>query len=87
MTLMLCYFLQACDRLLAMRVEQKMKGKKVGDVLNRLHVAVPQKRDAKDRPPCIPEKVLKKRAAMDTGEKRKLVSYEKVKISQVAVFC
>ena len=64
-----------------MRVEQKMKGKKVGDVLNRLHVAVPQKRDAKDRPPCIPEKVLKKRAAMDTGEKRKLVSYEKVKIS------
>ena len=27
------------------RVEAKMKGKKVGDVLNRLHVAMPAKRD------------------------------------------
>ena len=37
--------MQACDRLLVQRVEAKMKGKKVGDVLNRLHVAMPAKRD------------------------------------------
>lgn len=39
--------LQACDRLLANRVETKMKGKKVHDVLNRLHLAMPAKRDEK----------------------------------------
>lgn len=38
---------QACDRLLANRVETKMKGKKVHDVLNRLHLAMPAKRDEK----------------------------------------
>ena len=40
-------YLQACDRLLAHRVEIKMKTKKVTDVANRLHVAVPVKRDHK----------------------------------------
>uniref|UniRef100_A0A8C5FMI3 Nucleolar GTP-binding protein 1 n=1 Tax=Gadus morhua TaxID=8049 RepID=A0A8C5FMI3_GADMO len=38
---------QACDKLLAHRVDGKMKGKKVHDVLNRLHLAVPSKRDHK----------------------------------------
>ena len=38
---------QACDRLLAQRVEVKLKGKKVNDVLNRLHLALPAKRDEK----------------------------------------
>ena len=38
---------QACDLLLAQRVEAKMKGRKVNDVLNRLHLAVPAKRDTK----------------------------------------
>lgn len=38
---------QACDRLLAHRVDNKMKGKKVHDVLNRLHLAMPSKRDEK----------------------------------------
>lgn len=45
--LQLTELLQACDRLLAARVETKMKGKKVHDVLNRLHLAVPAKRDEK----------------------------------------
>lgn len=63
---------QACDRLLAHRVEIKMKTKKVTDVANRLHVAVPVKRDHKDRPPCIPEAVLRKRQAMETEQKRRL---------------
>lgn len=38
---------QACDRLLAYRVDTKMKGNKVNEVLNRLHLAMPTKRDNK----------------------------------------
>ena len=45
---------QACDLLLAQRVEMKMKGKKLPDVLNRLHVAVPTPRDETERTPFIP---------------------------------
>jgi len=56
---------QACDALLTQRVEAKMKGKKVVDVINRLHVAVPVKRDDKERPPCIPNKVVEKKQQMD----------------------
>uniref|UniRef100_A0A452RHP3 Nucleolar GTP-binding protein 1 n=1 Tax=Ursus americanus TaxID=9643 RepID=A0A452RHP3_URSAM len=40
---------EACDRLLAHRVETKMKGNKVNEVLNRLHLAMPNKRDDKVR--------------------------------------
>lgn len=40
---------EACDRLLAHRVETKMKGNKVNEVLNRLHLAMPSKRDDKVR--------------------------------------
>ncbi|CAF4275395.1 unnamed protein product, partial [Didymodactylos carnosus] len=50
----------ACDRLLAHRVDIKLKSRKVDDVLNRLHVAQPQKRDETVRPPHIPEGVLKR---------------------------
>uniref|UniRef100_A0A8C1Z267 Nucleolar GTP-binding protein 1 n=1 Tax=Cyprinus carpio TaxID=7962 RepID=A0A8C1Z267_CYPCA len=64
---------QACDRLLAHRVDTKMKTKKVHDVLNRLHLAVPTKRDQKERPPFIPEGALLRRKAMETNApKRKL---------------
>lgn len=56
---------QACDLLLASRVETKLKGKKMNDVINRLHLAIPNKRDAKERPPCIPEELKKKN--MDEG--------------------
>ncbi|XP_060572801.1 GTP-binding protein 4-like [Ruditapes philippinarum] len=64
---------EACDRLLAHRVETKIKTKKVNDIANRLHVAVPQKRDHKDRPAFIPEAVQKKRQAMEVErEKRRL---------------
>ena len=38
---------QACDKLLASRVENKMKGGKVNDVLNKLHLSQPQARDDK----------------------------------------
>jgi nucleolar GTP-binding protein len=59
---------EACDRLLASRVDAKLKGKKVTGVLNRIHVAQPKPRDDKERPPFIPEAVLKKRLAMQTEE-------------------
>ena len=39
--------LQACERLLEMRVAAKLRGSKVDDFINRLHVAVPAKRDSK----------------------------------------
>lgn len=47
-------FLKACDTLLQYRIENKILAKKVDTMLNRLHVAVPQQRDDKERPPYIP---------------------------------
>lgn len=44
----------ACDKLLEARVDQKLRGKKVDNVLNRLHLAQPTKRDGKSRPAQIP---------------------------------
>ncbi|XP_061443484.1 GTP-binding protein 4 [Rhineura floridana] len=63
---------EACDRLLAHRVDTKMKGNKVNDILNRLHLAVPSKRDNKERPPFIPEGALlrKKRMEVDVPKKK-----------------
>lgn len=52
----------ACDALLAHRIEQKMAGNKVDNILNRLHVAVP-KASQEIRQPHIPEGVLAQRAA------------------------
>uniref|UniRef100_A0A2K6EXH5 Nucleolar GTP-binding protein 1 n=1 Tax=Propithecus coquereli TaxID=379532 RepID=A0A2K6EXH5_PROCO len=62
---------EACDRLLAHRVETKMKGNKVNEVLNRLHLAVPSKRADKERPPFIPEGVVACRKRMEVGEPKK----------------
>ncbi|XP_034366465.1 GTP-binding protein 4 [Arvicanthis niloticus] len=62
---------EACDRLLAHRVETKMKGNKVNEVLNRLHLAVPNKRDDKERPPFIPEGVIARRKRMEIAEPKK----------------
>lgn len=63
---------EACDQLLTHRVDAKMKGKKVNDVLNRLHLAMPAKRDAKERLPFIPEGALKKREMETSAPKRRL---------------
>ena len=54
----------ACDRLLAQRVEVKVKSNKVDSVLNRLHVAQPKPRDTVERPPFIPEGFVPKKNAM-----------------------
>jgi len=56
----------ACDKLLAMRVDAKLKGKKLGGVLNRLHLAVPAPRDNVDRPPVIPPSVKASREVSKT---------------------
>jgi nucleolar GTP-binding protein len=64
---------EACERLLGFRVDQKMRTKKVDNILNRLHVAMPEKRDNKERPPFIPENVAQKREIDGLiKEKRKL---------------
>jgi len=55
---------EACDRLLAHRVDIKLKSRKVNDVLNRLHVAQPQKRDDHVRAPFIPEGVIQRLESM-----------------------
>uniref|UniRef100_A0A3Q0SGI3 Nucleolar GTP-binding protein 1 n=1 Tax=Amphilophus citrinellus TaxID=61819 RepID=A0A3Q0SGI3_AMPCI len=62
---------QACDQLLAHRVNTKMKGKKVHDVLNRLHLAMPTRRDEKERPPFIPEGALIRKRAMEVDAPRR----------------
>lgn len=38
---------QACDKLLAVRIDAKLKTKNVAGVLNRIHVAMPKPRDDK----------------------------------------
>ncbi|KAJ3191369.1 Nucleolar GTP-binding protein 1 [Irineochytrium annulatum] len=49
---------EACDRLLAARVEMKMKGNKVQGVLSKLHLATPVARDDIERPANIPADAL-----------------------------
>lgn len=66
--------IEACERLLSYRVDQKMRTKKVDNILNRLHLAVPTPRDDKVRAPCIPEQAAQRLAknAAKTERKRKL---------------
>lgn len=47
----------ACDLLLAHRVEQKMRGTRIEAIANKIHVAMPQKRDDVERAPFIPDAV------------------------------
>jgi nucleolar GTP-binding protein len=67
----LVFFSQACEKLLAMRVELKLKGHKIGDVLNRLHLAEPQARDDTPRPPHIPEAITNRMATDTRSNKRR----------------
>ena len=55
---------RACDTLLATRVDSKTRGPKMQSILNRLHVATPQKRDEVERVPHIP-------AAVREGKRKK----------------
>lgn len=62
----------ACDKLLSQRVDQKVKNNRINDILNRLHLAQPQTRDEKIRPPHIPESVLAKRRMIAAKQSSKL---------------
>ena len=48
---------RACEKLLASRVEQKLKGTRINDVLHKIHLAQPVPRDDVPRLPFIPEAV------------------------------
>ncbi|PNW77981.1 hypothetical protein CHLRE_10g459500v5 [Chlamydomonas reinhardtii] len=64
----------ACDRLLNFRVEMKVAGKRIADVLNKIHVAQPKPRAgvaAGSRPPVIPAGVAEARARRAAGERKK----------------
>lgn len=65
---------EACDRLLAQRVDVKVKSNKVNDLLNRLHVAMPKKRDDVERPAFIPDgvKIKKQSMVVDDDAPKKL---------------
>ncbi|CAK9001144.1 Nucleolar GTP-binding protein 1, partial [Durusdinium trenchii] len=54
---------RACELLLERRVEMKTKSNKINNILNRVTVAVPESRDGKERPVCIPDAVLRAREA------------------------
>jgi len=72
---------EACERLLTYRIESKMRTKKVNDFLNRVHVAMPQPRDDKERLPFIPEQVvLKKQAMLTDGPPPKKKSLRDIEI-------
>ncbi|KAH7339983.1 putative NOG1-nucleolar G-protein required for 60S ribosomal subunit biogenesis [Rhizoctonia solani] len=61
----------ACDALLAHRVESKLRGTKINTVVNRIHVAVPVKRDDKERKPFIPD-VIKERKKYDKEDPERM---------------
>ncbi|CAD7695287.1 unnamed protein product [Ostreobium quekettii] len=60
----------ACDQLLEHRVEAKMKGKRFGDVLNRIRVAMPNSGINPDRPPVIPSSVTQAQAMDEDNQKK-----------------
>uniref|UniRef100_A0A5S6QHH6 Nucleolar GTP-binding protein 1 n=1 Tax=Trichuris muris TaxID=70415 RepID=A0A5S6QHH6_TRIMR len=68
---------KACDLLLESRIEEKLASKKGSSLLNRLHLAVPVKVEGMERPPFIPEAVLRKRSAMVTDERKESVLLER----------
>merc|ERR1711983_313834 len=74
----------ACELLLQHRVDMKYKSKKVDGILNRLNVAIPEKRDNKARPAFIPEAALRKQKEkmereLDDGEEEMETSVPKKK--------
>lgn len=52
---------KACDALLAHRVEQKLRGNRLEAVANKIHVAMPSKRDDVERPAFIPPAAMAKK--------------------------
>lgn len=64
---------QACEKLLASRIEQKLKGQsRVNNVLNKIHVSRPQQRDEVDRTAFIPDgvKEMEKYDVLDPNRRK-----------------
>jgi len=81
---------KACEILLDFRLTQKSENTgRIKAIENRLHMAVPQKRDDKERPAQIPESVIRERQKMEHGEevvKRKTVKEMQEEESGAGVF-
>ncbi|CAG8654546.1 14342_t:CDS:10 [Gigaspora margarita] len=60
----------ACDKLLAARVDFKLRGSKINDVINKIHLAEPVARDDIPRPPHIPESA-KNRPRFDINDPKR----------------
>lgn len=71
----------ACDRLLASRVEIKLNGSKIQNVLNKLHLAEPVKRDERERLPCIPQAALD-RPAYDSKDPMRIKLAKDIEVEQ-----
>ncbi|KAG1150450.1 hypothetical protein G6F37_009595 [Rhizopus arrhizus] len=71
----------SCDKLLAARVEMKMKGNKINDVINKIHLAVPQQRDNVARLPNIPTDVSA-RARYDPNDPNRRMLEKDLEIEQ-----
>merc|ERR1712002_512938 len=67
---------KACELLLQHRVDMKYKSKKVDGILNRLNVALPEKRDTKARPAFIPEAALRKQKEKMERELARMIGDE-----------
>ena len=65
----------ACDKLLATRVDARVSGNKVENVMNRLQVFQPAARDDVVRDVCIPESVLQSKEEGREKPKRSRVGY------------
>ncbi|KAJ7122013.1 P-loop containing nucleoside triphosphate hydrolase protein [Mycena crocata] len=65
---------QACDALLAHRVDSKVKGSKITSVINRIHVAQPKPRDDLVRAPCIPDAVKERKKYDKNDPERRMLA-------------
>lgn len=66
----------ACERLLAQRVETKLRSKSASDIFARIHVAQPTRRDNKVRDKSVPENYAGPLGKMEeTGEPQGVISY------------
>lgn len=59
----------ACDELLVQRVEAKLRGRQADNILNRVYVAQPKKRDEVERPSVIPGNAPQLREEADARPK------------------
>ncbi|RHZ64126.1 hypothetical protein Glove_326g130 [Diversispora epigaea] len=61
----------ACEKLLTARVDFKLRGSKINDVINKIHLAEPIARDDIPRPPFIPEGVKKDKPKFDLNDPKR----------------